>query len=148
MDNNRCNVSQHDTDRGIKSFSFLCWMLCIMGQKVSTKSLMAILSDCFPSSSCLIYANIGNNSNIRINGERNGCHSRLGDHFLSLCTPQRKLKLLMPVWSPLCTGLMESKLAWTTLEGNHWSGKSFISKLGLKGFTKHRQEWDVFYYLI
>ena len=52
--------------RGIKSFSFLCWMLCSMGQKVSTKSLMTILSDCFPSSSCLLYANIGNNINIRI----------------------------------------------------------------------------------
>ena len=83
MDKNRCNVSQHDSNRGMKSFSLLCWMLCIMGQKVSTKSLMAILSDCFPSSSCLLYANIGNNSNIRIKGERNGCHSRLGDHFLS-----------------------------------------------------------------
>ena len=52
--------------RGFKSFIFICWMLCITGQKVSTTSLMAILSDCFPSSSCLLDANIGNNSNIRI----------------------------------------------------------------------------------
>ena len=52
--------------RGIESFSFLCWMLCNMIQKVSTTSLMAILSDCFPSSSCLLYANIGNNTNIHI----------------------------------------------------------------------------------
>ena len=39
---------------GIKSFSFLCWMLRIVGQKVSTKPLMAALSDCSPSSSCLL----------------------------------------------------------------------------------------------
>ena len=35
-----------------------------MGQKLSTKSLMAILSDCFPSSFCLLYANIGNNTKL------------------------------------------------------------------------------------
>ena len=39
---------------GIKSFSFLCWMPRIVEQKVSTKSLMAALSDGFPSSSCLL----------------------------------------------------------------------------------------------
>ena len=27
---------------GIKSFNFLCWTLRIVGQKVSTKSLMAV----------------------------------------------------------------------------------------------------------
>lgn len=42
------------SNTGIKNFSFLCWMLCIVGQKVSTKSLIAVLSDCLPSSSCLI----------------------------------------------------------------------------------------------
>ena len=38
----------------IQASIFLCWMLCIIGQKVSNKSLMAALSDCSPSSSCLL----------------------------------------------------------------------------------------------
>ena len=42
------------SNTGIKNFSFLCWMLCIVGQKVSNKSLMAALLDCFPSSSCIL----------------------------------------------------------------------------------------------
>ena len=68
----------------IKSFSFLCWTLRIVGQKVSTKSLMAALWDCFPSSSCLLlreYWNlVPNNNNIPV---KETCHSRLGAHFLS-----------------------------------------------------------------
>ena len=39
---------------GIRSFSFLCWTLRIVGQKESTKSLIAASSDCFPSSSCIL----------------------------------------------------------------------------------------------
>jgi len=38
----------------IKSFAFLCLTLRIVGGKVSTKSLRAASSDCFPSSSCLL----------------------------------------------------------------------------------------------
>jgi len=55
---------------GIKSFSFPCWMLRIVGQRVSTGSLMAAFSDCFPSSSCLLlreYWNlVPNNISVRI----------------------------------------------------------------------------------
>ena len=63
-------------------------MLRIVGQKVSTKSLMAALSDCFPSSSCLLlleYWNlVPNNISVRVKEPRKyGCHSRLGAHFLS-----------------------------------------------------------------
>jgi len=86
--------------RGINSFSFLCWMLCIMGQKVSTKSLMAILSDCFTSSSCLLYENIANNTNIHIK-ETKKCLPYKTWWSLSVprstALPQRKLKLLMLV---------------------------------------------------
>ena len=55
---------------GIKSFSFLCGMQCIVGQKVSTNSRLAALSHCFPSSSCLLlheYWNlVPNNTNIHV----------------------------------------------------------------------------------
>jgi len=88
-------------NRGIKSFSFLCWMLCIMGQKVSTKSLMAALSDCFPSSSCLLYAHIGNNTNIDIKETKKWLPFKTWCSLsVPSCTalPQRKLKLLMLVY--------------------------------------------------
>ena len=55
---------------GIKSFSFLCWMLRIVGHKVSTKSLMAAFSDCFQSSSCLLLSEywnlVPNNISVRV----------------------------------------------------------------------------------
>ena len=54
----------------IKSFSFLCWTMRIVGQKVSIKSLMAALSDCLPSSSCLLlheyWSFVPNNNNIPV----------------------------------------------------------------------------------
>ena len=77
-----------------------------MGQKVRTKSLMAALSDCFPSSSCLLlreYWNlVPNNNNIRVKetNQRYGCHSRLGALFLSqdeLRTTKETETLDMPV---------------------------------------------------
>ena len=45
----------------IKSFSFLCWTLCTVGQKSEHHvSLMAVLSDsCFPLRLVSFYANIG-----------------------------------------------------------------------------------------
>ena len=52
-----------------QEFRFLCWTLCIVGQIVSTKSLMAALSDCFPSSSCILlrkYWNLVRNNNIHV----------------------------------------------------------------------------------
>ena len=61
---------EHASNTSIKSFSFLCWTLRIVGQKVSTKNLMAALSDCLPSSSCLLlheYWNfVPNNNNIPV----------------------------------------------------------------------------------
>ena len=55
---------------GIKSFSFLCRPQRIVGQKVSTNCRMAALSDCFPSSSCLLlreYWNfVPNNTNVHV----------------------------------------------------------------------------------
>ena len=55
---------------GIKSASFLCWMLRIVGQEVSIKCLMAALSDCFPSSSCLLLSEywnlVPNNISVRV----------------------------------------------------------------------------------
>ena len=87
--------------RGINSCSFLCWMLCILRQKVSTKSLMAVLSDCFPSSSCLLYANIGNYTNIHIKETKKWLPFKTWCSLsVPLCTalPQRKLKLLKLVY--------------------------------------------------
>ena len=56
-------------DTGIKSFSFLGYC-CIVWQKLSTKSLMAALSDCFPFSSCLLLRKywdlVPNNDNTRV----------------------------------------------------------------------------------
>ena len=46
-------------NKGIKRFSILSWTPSVVGQKVSTKSLMAALSHFFPSLSFLFYANIG-----------------------------------------------------------------------------------------
>ena len=41
------------SNTSIKRNSFLCGMLSIVGQEVSTKSRMVGFLDCFPSSSCL-----------------------------------------------------------------------------------------------
>ena len=89
--NKRHNNRNCDLDRkscyntGIKSCSFLCWTLCIVAQKVGTKSLMEAFSDCFPSLSCLLLREYWNllttNNNIRVKETRCGCHSRLGAHF-------------------------------------------------------------------
>ena len=69
---------------GIKSFNLLCWMLCIVGQTVSTESLMAALSECFPSSSCLLlskYWNLEqNDNNIRVK------ETKIGLPFKTWCS--------------------------------------------------------------
>ena len=66
----RMLMRKNVNNTSIKSFSFLCWTLRIVGQKVSTKSLMAGLSDCFPFSYCLLlhkYWNfVPNNNNIPV----------------------------------------------------------------------------------
>ena len=53
-----------------QEFQFLCWMLRIVGHKVSTKSLMAAFSDCFQSSSCLLLSEywnlVPNNISVRV----------------------------------------------------------------------------------
>ena len=81
------------TNTSIKSFSFLCWTLRIVRQKVSTKSLMAASSDCFPSSSCLLlheYWNfVPNNNNIPVK------ETKIWLPFKTWCS--LSLKLLMPV---------------------------------------------------
>ena len=55
---------------GIKSLSFFCWRLRIVGQKVITKSLMPALSYCFPYSSsillCKYWNLVPNNNHIRV----------------------------------------------------------------------------------
>ena len=55
---------------GSKSCSFLCGTQRIVGQKVSTKSLVTALSDCIRSSSYILlheYWNlVPNNNNIRV----------------------------------------------------------------------------------
>ena len=80
-------------------------MLHIVGQKVSTKSLMAALSDCFLSSSHLLlrqYWNlVPNNNNTRILKEDKDI-AAIQDSMPTFCPrmccpPQRKLKLLLPV---------------------------------------------------
>ena len=62
-------------------------MLRIVGQKVSIKSLMAALSDCFPSSSCLLlreyWNQVPNNMCSHKEDKDVAAHSRLGAHFLS-----------------------------------------------------------------
>ena len=90
---------------GIKSLSFFCWTLRIVGQKVSTKSLMAALTDCFPSSSCLLlseYWNLEpNNNNIILRkGDKDMAANQ--DSVFTFYPKmhyvlQRKLRLLMPV---------------------------------------------------
>jgi len=73
---------------GIKSFSFLCWMLRIVEQKVSTKSLMAAFSDGFPSSPCLLLREYWNlvpsNISVRVKETKIWLPFKtLGAHFLS-----------------------------------------------------------------
>ena len=76
-----------------------------MEKKVSTKSLMAALSDCFPSSSCLLLLEYWNlvPSNISVRVKETNIwlpFKTLGAHFLSkdaASLPHRELKLLMPV---------------------------------------------------
>ena len=95
-------LSSEYTD--IKSFSFLCWMLRIVWQKISTKSPMAALSDCFPSSSCSLLREYWNlvrsNNNIRVKETKIWVPFKT---WCSLCPemrclPQRKLKVLMHAW--------------------------------------------------
>ena len=92
------------TYTSIKSFNFLCWTLCIVGQKVSTKSLMAASSDCFPSSSRLLlheYWNfVPNNNNIPVK------ETKIWLSFKTWCSLSPKL--LMPVLQSfiLCTKLL------------------------------------------
>ena len=80
--------------------------MLIVGQKVSTKSLMAAYLDCFSSSSCLIlheYWNLGpNNNNISVKEAKIWLPFKT---WCSLSVPgraailsQSKLKLLMPVY--------------------------------------------------
>ena len=61
---------KHVRHTGIKSFSFLCRTLRIVGQKVSTKSFMAASLDSFPSSSSLLLHEdwnlVPNNNNTRM----------------------------------------------------------------------------------
>ena len=92
---------------GIRSFSFLCRTLRIVGQKESTKSLIAGLSDCFPSSSCILlreYWNlVPNDYNIHVKKDKDMAATQ--DLVLTFClkircVPRRKLKLLMPVLFP------------------------------------------------
>ena len=52
---------------GIKSFSFFCWTLCIVGQKVSTKSLMTAIS-LSPLREYCYY--LVRSSNIRVKGDK------------------------------------------------------------------------------
>ena len=100
------------------SFSFLCWTLRIVGQKVSTESLMAGLSDCFPSSSCLLlheYWNFVPNNNYSRKGDKD--MAVIQDLVLTFCptmqsVQQKKLKLLMPVEKRLAAwnGLRKARL--------------------------------------
>ena len=63
-------------------------MLRIVGQKVSTKSLMAALSECFPSSSCLLlreyWNSVPNNISVRVKETKIWLPFKtLSAHFLS-----------------------------------------------------------------
>ena len=75
----------------------------IVGQKVSTKSLMAALSDCFPSLSCLLLREYGNQvRNNMCSHKEDKDMAAIQDLVLTFClkmrcVPHRKLKLLMPV---------------------------------------------------
>ena len=87
-------------------FSFLCGMQNIVGQKESTNSRIAALSDCFPYSSCLLlweYWNlVPNNTNIHVKETKVQYMAAIQDLVLTFCpttpcVPQRLLKPLMPI---------------------------------------------------
>ena len=146
----------------IKSFRYFCRPQRIVGQKVSTNCRMAVLPDCFHSSSCLLlreYWNlVPNNTNICVKKWRCDYHSRLGVHFPShntLCAQQRKLidacfvgKL---IWRSLLDGyytikviscasrtLMTAKRSFKKLASRFCNHSSiFPSRLCCEMFTKY-----------
>ena len=94
----------HYRHTGIKSFSFFCWTLCIVGQKVSTKSWMTAIS-LSPLQEYCYY--LVRSSNIRVKGGKikegkQSDKAAIRDLVLTFCptmcsVQQRKLKLLMLV---------------------------------------------------
>ena len=76
---------------------------------MSTESLTAILSDCFPSSSCLLYANVGNNTHSHIKETKKWLPYKI---WCSLSVPrcnalpQSKPKLLMLVYADDMTAVL------------------------------------------
>ena len=105
---NNGNLPRNNT--GIKSLSCLCWTLHIVRQKVSTKSLMAALSDCFSSSSCLLlreYWNlVSNDKNTRVKETKIWLPFK--NHFLSQ-DALRTIKEIETVDTYICTPTIGNK---------------------------------------
>ena len=106
---NNVNLLRNNT--GIKSLNCLCWTLHIVGQKVSTKSLMrAALSDCFSSSSCLLlreYWNlVPNDKNTRVKETKIWLPFK--NHFLSQ-DALRTIKEIETLDTYICTPTIGNK---------------------------------------
>ena len=103
------------SNTGIKNFSFLCWMLCIVGQKVSTKFLMVALSDCFPSSSCILLCKfwnlLPNNDSIHVEETKIWL---LFKTWCSLSVP-RCAVYLKGNWNSWCLYRYANSYEWTLL---------------------------------
>ena len=111
---------------GIKSFSFFCWTLCIVGQKVSTKSWMTVISLSPLPEYC--YYLLGS-SNIRVKGDkmkRENSPIRLPlETWCSLSIPQCAASN-KGNWNSWCL----YKLGVNFKEGGNQSGRRKPSKSG------------------